>query len=133
MFSTIASQNFVSLQAVALEGVSMASDLVTEQSSIESLTPTEHPSMPTLLSQQPNLSSNNSNSRNNNSLTNNNNSNHVNNVNDEEIDDPPPLDKKVKSKIGRRENEEVWEHVNGDGTNIKLENNNAVDYLFQQR
>lgn len=85
----------------------MTSDVVTEQSSMESLASTDSP-LPSLMDSQQSQNSSDA--------------------------SPVPPVKKEKSKINRRSNGEDWGESNGHGTNlIKNENNPAVDYLFQQR
>ncbi|KAK6629210.1 hypothetical protein RUM43_003027 [Polyplax serrata] len=119
------------LQSVALEDVPVAPDLITEQNSMDSLTPTDSTMSPLLNHQQnpSNNSSNNNNNNNNNHITNNNNNNNKDDVDDNSLSE---LGKKDRNKIEGREVEEVWEDSNAQGTNIKLENNPSIDYLFQQ-
>lgn len=92
-------------QSIAQQIIPMTSDMVTEQSSMESLASTDSP-LPSLMdSQQSQNSSDGS---------------------------PIPPVKKEKNK-NRRSNGEDWGDANGHGTNlVKSENNPAVDYLFQQ-
>ncbi|EEB16513.1 conserved hypothetical protein [Pediculus humanus corporis] len=144
------------LHSVSLETVQITSDLVSEQSSMDSLTPTDS-SLPPLLNHHTNSSlanndshnisnissnnNNNNNSNNSNCSSNNSENNkstrnsNINDNNDEPCmennENPSDLNKKMVGKIENLDNQEVWEGT--DGTNIKLENNSAVDYLFQQR
>lgn len=87
--------------------IPMAPDMMTEQSSVESLTSTESP-LPSLMDSQQSQNSND----------------------DSQIQQC----KKDKLKMANRCSDQAWGDTNGNGTNIvKSENNPGSEYIFQQK